>query len=320
VPRWRRWLPALLFAATIVTTLIAGVSFSDPADLLARHPELRGQALDILLLLRHPALLVLGLPYAAAALAILGAHEMGHFLACRAYGVDATWPHFLPGPFLFGTFGAFIRIRSPIPSRRALFDIAIAGPLAGYALTLPALAYGIWTAHPGTIPPGTEGIDFGDSLLVRTLARLAWGKGTATQELWVGQIFLAGWLGQLATFLNLFPVGQLDGGHLIYALCGPRHRLVSRAARWGLLAFLLILLLAPAGLFEGRLAITHAGLQNILPWLVWTALLFLVIGDRHPPVIEWQPLGRRRLLLLALAIAILILSFIPVPIRLVGAG
>lgn len=247
-------------------------------------------------------------------MAILGAHELGHFLACRFYGVDATWPHFLPSPFLFGTFGAFIRIRSPIPSRRALFDIAIAGPLAGFALLVPALAYGVFTAQPGGMPAQQAAIEFGDSFLVRALAWWRWGSAASTQDLLVGPVFLAGWLGQLATCLNLFPAGQLDGGHLLYAWSRRLHRILSRATRWALVAFLLYLLLEPGGFSGGRMRLTLAGVENVAPWLTWTILLF-VIGDRHPPILLWEPLGRGRAALLVLALILFALTFIPVPIR-----
>jgi membrane-associated protease RseP (regulator of RpoE activity) len=248
-------------------------------------------------------------------MAILGAHELGHFLACRFYGVDATWPHFLPSPFLFGTFGAFIRIRSPIPSRRALFDIAIAGPLAGFALLLPALAYGVFTARPGGAGQEAAGvIELGDSLLVRALAWWRWGSAAATQDLLVGPVFLAGWLGQLATCLNLFPAGQLDGGHLLYAWSRRLHRSLSRATRWALVAFLLYLLLEPGGFLQGRVKLTLAGAENVAPWLTWTLLLF-VIGDRHPPILTWEPLGRGRAVLLAAAWILFAVTFVPVPIR-----
>lgn len=237
---------------------------------------------------------------------------MGHFLACRAYGVRATWPHFLPAPFLFGTFGAFIRVRSPIPSRRALFDIAVAGPLAGFALTLPVLAYGVWSAEPGSLYPGGAFTSFGDSLLVRGLLYLV--RGGSDAEIFVGPVFLAGWLGQLATCLNLFPVGQLDGGHLMYAAGARLHRPASRAARWALVAFLGYLLFEPQGIQDGLPRIGWEGVQNVMPWLLWTGLLF-VVGDRHPPVLDSQDLGAGRRVLLALAVLILILTFVPVPIR-----
>ncbi|MCI0458224.1 MAG: site-2 protease family protein, partial [Gemmataceae bacterium] len=220
MPAQRRWVPALLLAATIVTTLLAGVSFRNPEEVGRPGADL----------LRRPADLLAGWPYALTVLAILGAHEMGHYLACRAYGVRATWPHFIPLPMLgFGTLGAFIRIRSPIPSRRALFDIAVAGPLAGFALTVPALAYGIWSASPAPPPVQAEAFELGDSLLVQGLSWCRWGSGGQGDNLWVGRVFLAGWLGQLATCLNLFPVGQLDGGHLLYSLSARLHRRLSRA-------------------------------------------------------------------------------------------
>jgi len=254
----------------------------------------------------HPRALFLGLPYCLTVLGILGAHELGHYLACRRYGVRATWPHFIPVPFpqSYGTMGAFIRIRSPIPSRRALFDIAVAGPLAGFVVCVPALAYGIWSARVGVPPPQTSGIYFSDSLLVGVLAQLRWGTLAAGEEIFVGSVFVAGWLGQLATCLNLFPVGQLDGGHLLYSVSARRHRIVSGAARWLFAAFLAALIVLP-----------DAGFMAAAPWLLWLVLLF-AIGDRHPPVLAWQPLGRTRWILLGVALAIFVITFMPVPVRL----
>ncbi|MEE8537162.1 MAG: site-2 protease family protein, partial [Acidobacteriota bacterium] len=247
-----------------------------------------------------------GLPYCLTILGILGAHELGHYVACRRYRVHATWPHFIPLPFpqSYGTMGAFIRIRSPIPSRRALFDIAVAGPLAGFVICVPALVYGIGSARVGVPPLQTSGIYFSDSLLVGFLVQLRWGTLAAGEEIFVGSVFVAAWLGQLATCLNLFPVGQLDGGHLLYSVVARRHRILSRVARWSFATFLVALIFLPG-----------AGIMAATPWLLWLVLLFAV-GDRHPPVLTWQPLGRTRWILLGVALAIFIITFMPVPIRL----
>jgi len=320
--RERRWLPLLLLALTFLTTLLAGASFGGAPGPLLPAPA-SGEYPGILPFIAHTlAFLMNGLPYALTVLGILGAHEMGHYIACRVYGVQATWPHFLPSPFLFGTFGAFIRIHSPIPGRRALFDIAMAGPLAGYALTIPALAYGIVTAQVGELPPGSVSTRFGTSLLVSALKGIVWGEALDGRQLFVGQVFFAGWLGQLATCLNLFPVGQLDGGHLVYAASARHHQAVSRSGRWGMLGFLALLfllpalreLLNPAPLSPAASELFLHGLASVAPWVAWTVLLF-VVGDRHPLILDAEPLGSRRKLLLGLTLAIFILSFVPVPLQ-----
>ncbi|MEE9219577.1 MAG: site-2 protease family protein [Acidobacteriota bacterium] len=298
----------MLFAATVFTTLWAGALRAALSAVEALPPDLRAgldHPLFFLQLLRHPSALLLGVPYALTVIGILGAHELGHFFACRVYRVRCTWPHFIPVPLpqSYGTFGAFIRIRSPIPSRRALFDIAVAGPLAGFVLCVPALLYGVWTARLVTLSPDTPVYVLGDSLLVKGLAFLRWGAIGPTQDFEVGAVFLGAWLGQLATCLNLFPVGQLDGGHLLYAVSARWHRTLSRWARWGFTGFLSLLALYSTG-----------GFSDAMPWLLWLLLLF-VVGDRHPRVVAWGPLGGLRIGLLVLAIVVFIVTFMPVPVR-----
>jgi membrane-associated protease RseP (regulator of RpoE activity) len=304
----RRWLPILLLATTVLTTLWAGAWRELPAsgEQFADLIDAIEQSYFPVAVLLWPRALLLGLPYCLTVLGILGAHELGHYLACRHYGVRATWPHFIPMPMpqSYGTMGAFIRIRSPIPSRRALFDIAVAGPLAGFALCVPALAYGIWSAKVSVPPPEAGGIYYSDSLLVGALAKLRWGALSPGEEIIVGSVFVAGWLGQLATCLNLFPVGQLDGGHLLYAVTARWHRILSYAARWSFAAFLVFLIFLPG-----------AGIMGAAPWLLWLVLLFAV-GDRHPPVVAWQPLGRARVGLLVVSLVIFVITFMPVPVRL----
>jgi membrane-associated protease RseP (regulator of RpoE activity) len=180
----------------------------------------------------HPHSLAQGGSFAAALLAILTAHEFGHYIACRRYGVEATLPFFVPAPplFLAGTFGAFIKIKSPIPTRRALFDIGVAGPLAGFVVALPIALIGILTAHPPTlqsIPEAGQTIIFGDPLLLRLMGR-AVGSDLNIE---LNPFYFAAWIGLLVTSLNLMPVGQLDGGHATYALFGKRlHAWLGRVA------------------------------------------------------------------------------------------
>jgi len=283
---WR--LPIALFVITSATTLLTGVELETSFRGLD-SPSFR----EILV---HPTLLLLGLPYAAAILAILGTHEMGHYLACRHYGIDATPPFFLPSPpgFLFGTFGAFIRIRAPITDRRALFDIGVAGPLAGFVVAVPVMLLGIHSSawRPDSLALG--GVVFGSCLLTKFLTAHLAPPALAGHMFVLGSVAMAGWVGLLATALNLLPVGQLDGGHIAYAVSGRFHTIVSRLC---LAAFVLL------------------GLRINESWLFWATVLIL-LSPRHPRLLEEErklPVGR--LLVAALAALILAVSFIPSPIR-----
>src|SRR6202030_1767126 len=169
-----------------------------------------------------------GLWYSATILAILGCHEMGHYLACRYYDVDASLPFFLPAPLLLtGTFGAFIRIREPIPTKRMLFDIGIAGPIAGFVVAVPALFIGLWMSRLVQLPPDFSGVSLGEPLLFKLASQLVWGTTADTVSLNLHPIGFAAWFGLLATALNLFPIGQLDGGHISYAVLGRRSSYVT---------------------------------------------------------------------------------------------
>ena len=255
-------------------------------------------------LLAHPSLLLLGLPYALSLLAILGTHEMGHYLACRRYRIDATPPYFLPSPpgMLFGTFGAFIRIRAPITDRRALFDIGVAGPLAGAAVAIPVLLIGVlgsaWVPDPG-FDEGTVALRFGDSVLIRLIE--GWLIGPPPEPegyvLAKSSMILAGWVGFLATALNLLPVGQLDGGHIAYAISPRAHAWLSRVA---LAAFVVL-----------GLAVNEA-------WLFWATLL-IFFSPRHPRLVdETVTLSPGRRLVAAAAGILLVVCFVPDPVRILG--
>ncbi len=260
-------------------------------------PAFSDQDFDALLrLLRDPARMVDGLPFSLTLLAILLAHEMGHYLACVYYRIDATLPYFLPAPTLIGTLGAFIRIRSPIYSRRVLFDVGIAGPLAGFLFLLPALAIGL--AFSKIIPGINERSDlvFGTPIL-QTILATAIFPGVPTVDLYLHPVARAAWVGILATALNLLPIGQLDGGHILYSFVGERHRLLSR---------IFVAALVPIGIFFSY------------SWLVWAAFL-LFFGMRHPMIYDSSRLGAGRARLGGLALAIFLMSFTLTPIRL-GRG
>lgn len=250
-----------------------------------------------------PARLWMGLSFSVPALLILLAHEMGHYLACRRYGLPATLPYFLPFPMNFGTFGAFIKIKAPIHSKRQLFDVGVAGPIAGFVALIPFLLYGISQSHPAALTPPSESPTAGlllpgNCLAIELAARLFHGPLPEGMILDLHPMALAAWLGLFATALNLLPLGQLDGGHILYAALGRRQR--------GL-AFPLWLGLALMGLYWGG-------------WLIW-CFVVLLIGLYHPPVYdESEPLDAKRRWLALLALAIFVLAFMPVPLEIVPVG
>jgi membrane-associated protease RseP (regulator of RpoE activity) len=246
-----------------------------------------------------------GLLFSLTLLLILGAHEFGHYFACRYYGIRATLPFFLPAPpafTLFGTFGAVIKIKEPIRSRRALFDIGIAGPLAGFALALPAAIIGIATAKAVSPAPDAlsgGGIQFWDPLLFQIIAKLV---GAPPMWDW-NPIYWAAWGTLLVTALNLFPVGQLDGGHVLYATLGREvHKWVSR-----------IVCVATAGL-----SITALILGEPPVYMLWTLILLFLLKVGHPPMAEEEPLGRARVILAVVALLVFILCFMPFPITIIS--
>jgi membrane-associated protease RseP (regulator of RpoE activity) len=308
----REWrLHGVLFALTIVTTTLAGVMLA--ADFTPREPPLSG-LLDYLFYLplsyfyfvvdlvrfalTHPPVLAEGFAFSASLLAILFSHEMGHYLACRHYGVNATLPYFIPAPpiFLAGTFGAFIKIRAPIPSRRALFDIGLAGPLAGFVVALPLSIVGILTVGAAQAPQ-EHAIFFNDPLLFRLVARLL-GR-TLDPNSPVNPYYMASWIGLLVTSLNLMPVGQLDGGHGTFAVFGPRmHRLIGR------IAFVTMAVLAVLGY------VWHNSPSGFL----YVVLLGVMLRVPHPEPYTMDPLGPTRRLIAYLTLLVFILCFWPFPI------
>ena len=238
-----------------------------------------------------------GLVYSFTVLSILGAHEMGHYIACRWYGVRATLPYFIPVPIPpVGTFGAFIKIKSPIPSRRALFDIGIAGPLTGFAFAIPAAFIAHYFATPAAQVESVKGmVTINSPLLFQFFEHVL--RLPPMVEL--NPVMWAAWIGVFMTALNLLPIGQLDGGHVTYAVFGRRgHRLTA----W--MSYISVIALAA---FSVR-----SGMWN---WVVFAALLTLVIRVGHPPVVdEYEPLGLARILVAIIGLLVFVLSFLPVPI------
>jgi membrane-associated protease RseP (regulator of RpoE activity) len=294
VPRVRReryWVYWLLFFLTLLTATVTGAAMQ--ADFDQNRPfDLENSFPVYVEMWRNPALLLHGLPFSLTLLAILLAHEFGHYLAALYHRVDASLPYFMPSPFL-GTFGAFIRVRSPIYSKRVLFDIGVSGPLAGFVFLLPALAVGLAfskvipnIAHQGTIHFGTPGLEW---LLTRAIF-----PGVPMADIYLHPIARAAWVGMFATAMNLLPIGQLDGGHILYAFFPRRHGLVSKA---------MCILLIPLG-------------KLWLGWLVW-AVVLLWLGRRHPVIHDPTEMtaGRRKLGWIALAVFLLCFAFEPI-----GAG
>lgn len=316
--RWisaREWrLHGALLLLTIATTTLAGVYLA-ASDFNPTEPPL-SSLLDYLLYvplsyfyfsvglvryaLSHPPVLAEGLRFSLSLLAILFSHEMGHYLACRYYKVDATLPFFIPAPpiFLAGTFGAFIKIRSPIPSRRALFDIGLAGPLAGFVVALPLSVIGILTVGP-PLPPQEGVIFFNDPLLFRLLARLL--GVTLDPNSPINPYYMAAWIGLLVTSLNLMPVGQLDGGHGTFAVFGGRaHALIGK------IAFISMAVLAILGFWW------HGSPSGFL----YAVLLGIMLRVQHPQPAVMEPLGSKRTAIAVLTLLVFILCFWPFPITL----
>ena len=280
----------VLFLLTLLSTTVVGVVLAQSFQ--AGRPIALEQYIEIFSTIwARPIALLDGLPFSLTLMTILLSHEMGHYLACRYYGIDATLPFFLPFPTLIGTLGAFIRIRSPIYTRRALFDVGIAGPIAGFLVLLPALIIGLAQSKvvPGIANQGD--VVFGVPALQRVMEWLIF-PGARSADIYLHPVARAAWVGILATALNLLPIGQLDGGHILYSFVGPRHKLLSR---------LFVVALVPLGIFYWK------------GWLVWAGLLFF--GLRHPVICDVSRLGPGRAKLGIAALIIFLLTFTIAPIR-----
>jgi len=299
----RVWINAVLFALTLVSTLFVGSLYGDNG-LVIESPW------DLL----RPENLIKGLPFAATLLGILAAHEFGHYFAARYHKVAVTLPYFIPMPLTFGTLGAFIQLKEPVPDRRKLFDIGVAGPLAGLAVALPLLVVGLMTSPLGTLEPVPGAMLEGNSIVYYLGKWLAFGQplpNWATgQDVFMNQVLYAAWIGLLVTALNLLPVGQLDGGHTVYALFGKK----ARYANLGTLA--VMGLFALAGLPFVQELIPAAAAVGYTGWFLWLFLIMAVIGVDHPPALDdVTRLDRRRRWVGYAVIVIFILTFVPVPMR-----
>ncbi|PYT31137.1 MAG: site-2 protease family protein [Acidobacteria bacterium] len=289
--RPRYWLHGLMFALTLVSTTIVGArmqyNFAHNLPFFDFERDLAAFGMWW----KQPSVLLQGLPFSLTLLTILLAHEFGHYLACVYYRVDASLPYFLPAPTFTGTLGAFIRIRSPIYSKRVLFDVGVAGPIAGFVFLLPALAIGL--AFSKIIPGiGHQGaFTFGTPALLWLLERAIF-PSIGTADIYLHPVARAAWIGILATALNLLPIGQLDGGHILYSIAGDRHKALSRT---------FAAMLVPIGIFFWQ------------GWLVW-ALLLLLFGMRHPAIYDPAEIGwgRRKLAWISLVIFLLCFTLSPI--------
>jgi membrane-associated protease RseP (regulator of RpoE activity) len=269
------WLNVVLFFLTFISTLTVG----------ALH-----QGVDII---EHPWRIAKGLPFSLTLLGILLVHEFSHYFTSRKHGVESSLPYFIPAPTLFGTLGAFITMKSRITSRNALMDIGSSGPIAGFLVSVVATVIGLGHSEVQALSTTGETLALGDSLLFTLLAKLIVGPVPPGFDVYLHPVAFAGWIGFFVTSLNLIPIGQLDGGHIAYAILGEKHKWVSRV---------LIGVLVVLGVF------VFAG------WLVWAVLLFF-LGSKHPPILYPEiPLDPRRKTVGTIALIIFIFTFIPVPV------
>jgi membrane-associated protease RseP (regulator of RpoE activity) len=284
------WLPVILFLLTLLTTTVMGVEF---ARSYAQNVEAFSSDDSLTTIMTrpflHPGSMLLGLPFSLTLLTILMAHELGHFFACKYYGIEVSYPHFIPGPPFFGTFGAFLKIQSPITTRRALFDIGIAGPIAGFVVAVPAVAYAIAISKIVPAASADSSVLFGTPLVMRGLIEM-FHPGADVTSILLHPIGRAAWVGFLATALNLIPAWQLDGGHIVYSLSAEKHQRISLAV---------------------SLAMVGVGLYYWKGWVLWGfAILVLSLRFKHPPVFDrWEPLNASRKLFAFVALVIFALCF-----------
>lgn len=264
----------LLFLLTVITTVMAGTAqkginpFSEPWRLYE------------------------GIPFSATLLLILMSHELSHYFASKRHNTEATLPFFIPAPTLIGTFGAVIKMKSPILTRSALVDIGASGPIVGFVVSVAACVWGLFYSNAMASPEPGAGLVLGDSILFYLLSHLVAGSVPEGLDLVLHPVAFAGWIGLFVTSLNLIPVGQLDGGHIAYAFLGPVHRVVSV----GLVGVLSVLGMI---FWEG--------------WLIWAALL-VILGLRHPPIQHWEvPMEPGRKAVGVVSLFIFIITFTPVP-------
>ena len=269
------YLNIILFILTFISTLAVG----------AMHEGIN--------VLEEPLKIYKGLPFSIALLLILLFHEFSHYLASRKHRIEASLPYFIPAPTLFGTFGAVIKMKSPITTKNALIDIGASGPIAGFIISVIVTIIGLYFSKIMPVHDTNNLIALGDSLLFKALTKAILGTVPENHDVFLHPVALAGWIGFFVTSINLIPVGQLDGGHILYALIGEKHSTFSK---------LLIGVMFIMGFFlwEG--------------WIIWGVLL-IVLGFKHPPIVySAMPLDPKRKIIGWISLAIFVLTFMPVPI------
>ncbi|MDI6891043.1 MAG: site-2 protease family protein [Thermodesulfovibrionales bacterium] len=270
------FLHLILFIFTLFSTLLAGAMQAGVS------------------ILKEPEKIYKGLPFALTLMSILLAHELSHYFASRKHRVKATLPYFIPAPTIIGTFGAFIKMKSPISTRKALLDIGASGPIAGFIISVMVSIIGLSLSKVVPIQETKGAISLGDSLLFSILSSLILDYQPGSQDILLHPVAFTGWIGLFVTSINLIPIGQLDGGHIAYALFGEKYNLISNI-------FIPIMLLLGLLLWEG--------------WAIW-AVLLLILGLRHPPIQYPEvPLDRKRRFIGWITLAIFALTFIPVPFK-----
>ena len=268
------FLHLLLFIATSISTLAAGASWA---------------GID---LLKEPQRIVEGFPFAGTLMIILLVHELSHYIASTRHGIKATLPYFIPAPVGFGTLGAFIKMKSPIITRKALIDVGASGPISGFVVSVIACAAGLYLSKVIPITGAESMLTLGDSILFKLLSGIIIGITPDNADILLHPIAFAGWIGLFITSLNLIPVGQLDGGHIAYAFLGDRHKKLS------------IVLIVTLGVMA---IVFWPG------WAIWAGLM-LILGIKHPPVLYWEePLDGRRRITGIISLIIFFITFVPAP-------
>ncbi len=279
----RIYINVILFFITILSTLFVG-SIMEGADPI-----------------KNPYNIIKGFPFSFTLMLILGVHEFGHYYFAKKHDVDASLPYFIPAPTLIGTFGAFIKMRSPVKNRRALTQIGAAGPIAGFCVAVPAFYIGLKLSHIVDLPTATEGIILGDSIITKFLTFIVYPNLKENMDIMLNPIAFAAWIGMIVTMLNLLPIGQLDGGHVAYGILGKKHKHLA----WTVFGLILVLGLIPM-FFK----------VYSLNWIIWMVLVFFLVKIKHPPVFnEYEKISKLEIILGVISLLILILTFIPIPIR-----
>ena len=266
----------VLFISTFITTLMAGAF------------------LNGIIPWEEPGKIYMGLPFSLTLLLILLTHELSHYFMSRKHNVSATLPYFIPAPSIIGTFGAIIKMKPPIPDRRSLIDIGASGPIGGFIIAIIASAIGLALSEVKPSGEIQEGIYFGSSILFSLISEIVLNVDPAKYDVLLHPVAFAGWIGLLVTSLNLLPVGQLDGGHIVYALFGEKHELIAKVT-------IPVLIVLGITLWKG--------------WLIWAILVFF-LGYKHPPVVYPHiQLDKKRKLIGWISFIIFILTFTPIPVQ-----